>query len=665
MIRPACRGLTLILILGGTPALLRGAAPAAAGAGGPLVVLSSNPRYFSDGSGKAVYLTGSHVWQNLQDRGTVSPPPAFDYGAYLDFLQSRNHNFIRLWNWEQARWAPWTTGDEFATPLPFSRTGPGNALDGGPKFNLDQFNQGYFDRLRSRVIAARDRGIYVSIMLFEGWSIDNVGKGSGNPWPGHPFNGSNNVNGVDADLNGNGQGEESHTLANATVTSKQDAYVRKVVDTVNDLDNVLYEVANESGASVPGSTDWQYHLINLLHTYEAGKPKRHPVGMTFQYPNGNNSALFNSPAEWISPGSSGGYDSNPPAATGNKVILTDTDHIFGEGGDRSWVWKSFTRGLQPLFMDGGIETFPETADGRESARWAMGQSRSYADRMNLAMMTPRGDLTSTGYALANPGVEYLVYQSGSGGFSVSLGGGNYSVEWMNPSTGGTSTGAEVSGGGSVSFSAPFGGDAILYLKSTTPPPPPPPPGAGVGLRAEYYDTIDFTGPALVRTDATVDFSWGAGSPDASVGADTFSVRWTGTIQPQYSETYTFYTVSDDGVRLWVDGQLLIDHWDEHGSVEDSGSIALGAGQGYALKLEYFENGGDAVAKLMWGSAHQAKGTIPSSQLFPAPAGTAGGSTGSNGGGGGGGGSGGCGLTGLESLLALLLAAELRRKPFRP
>src|SRR5436190_2728831 len=450
--------------------VLLGAAPAPAA--GPLSVHPTNRRYFTDGSGKAIYLTGSHVWQNFQDRGTASPPPAFDYTAYLDFLQARNHNFIRLWNWEQARWAPWTTGEEYVTPLPFTRTGPGTALDGGAKFNLDQFNQAYFDRLRARVIAARDRGIYVSIMLFEGWSIDNVGKGSGNPWPGHPFNASNNVNGVNGDLNGNGQGEEIHTLASATVTSKQDGYVRKVVDTVNDLDNVLYEIANESGSTMPGSTNWQYHMIDLIHSYEAGKPKKHPVGMTFQYPNGNNSALFSSPADWISPNGAGGYDSNPPPSDGSKVILSDTDHIWGEGGDRSWVWKSFTRGIHTLFMDGGIETFPATNDWRESARRAMGQTRSYADRMNLAAMTPRGDLTSTGYALAAVGAEYLVYQAGAGAFTVNLAAGSYSAEWLNPATGAASAGGTFPGGSAVSFTPPFGGDAVLYLKAGSAPPPP-------------------------------------------------------------------------------------------------------------------------------------------------------------------------------------------------
>lgn len=139
---------------------------------GPLRVHPTNPRYFDDGSGKAIYLTGSHTWASFQDRGFGNPPPIFDFNGYLDFLGKYKHNFIRLWVWEQAFGAPWTTNDYYFHPLPYQRTGPGTASDGLPKFDLKQFNQAHFDRLRARVIAARDRGFYVSIMLFQGWSIE-------------------------------------------------------------------------------------------------------------------------------------------------------------------------------------------------------------------------------------------------------------------------------------------------------------------------------------------------------------------------------------------------------------------------------------------------------------------------------------------------------------
>jgi len=99
-------------------------------------------------------------------------------------------------------------------------------------------------------------------------------------------------------------------------------------------------------------------------------------------------------------------------------------------------------------------------------------------------------------------------------------------------------------------------------------------------------------------------------------ADTFSVRWTGLVSPRFSEVYTFYTESDDGVRLWVNGQLLIDNWTDHAPQEDSGTIELAAGKKYEIKMEMYENGGGAVARLFWESPSQTKEIVPQECLFP-------------------------------------------------
>ncbi len=141
-------------------------------------------------------------------------------------------------------------------------------------------------------------------------------------------------------------------------------------------------------------------------------------------------------------------------------------------------------------------------------------------------------------------------------------------------------------------------------------------GLGTGLRGDYYDNLDFTVPKLTRTDSTVNFDWGSGSPDSAISADTFSVRWTGQVQAQYSQTYTFYAHSDDGVRLWVNGRLLLNNWTDHSATENSGTIALAAGQKYDVRMDYYENGGLAVAKLLWSSPSTPKQTIPMSQLYP-------------------------------------------------
>jgi hypothetical protein len=166
------------------------------------------------------------------------------------------------------------------------------------RVRLTVFNQAYFDRLRQRVIMAGDRNIYVSIMLFNGWS-NAAKKGKyayNNPWLGHPFNRNNNINGIDGDPSNDESGLEIHTLQIPKITAIQERYVRKVIDTVNDLDNVLYEISNESDGGPP-CTAWQYHMIEAIKAYEATKPKQHPVGMTAESPNGTNAALLNSPAD--------------------------------------------------------------------------------------------------------------------------------------------------------------------------------------------------------------------------------------------------------------------------------------------------------------------------------------------------------------------------------
>lgn len=436
----------------------------------------ANQRYFTDGSGRAILLVGNHTWYTLQDGGATDPPTALDYTAYLDFLQSRNINFFRFFVWEQAKYSELVGSNWYYSPTIYQRTGPGNALDGKPKFNLSTFNQTFFDRLRQRVILAGQRGIYVSVQLFEGFSVENKGYGSApaSPWPGHPFNVNNNINSINGDPNSDGNGSEIQTLAIPAVTSLQDAYVKKVIDTVNDLDNVLFEICNES-AGTTASTQWQNHMIDLIHSYEATKAKQHPVGFTVEWPGGDNADLFASNADWISPNNGSGAYDDPPAADGSKIIINDTDHLCYPCGDRAFVWRSFTRGYHPAFMDPyDCEGDPSPAGCNPndptwvSLRLNLGYALSYANRMNLMAMTPRGDLATSGYALANPvasGAEYLVYLPSGGSVTVNLSAtpGTLTVEWFNPSTGATTSGGTTTGGTNRSFTAPFGGDAVLYI----------------------------------------------------------------------------------------------------------------------------------------------------------------------------------------------------------
>ena len=145
---------------------------------------------------------------------------------------------------------------------------------------------------------------------------------------------------------------------------------------------------------------------------------------------------------------------------------------------------------------------------------------------------------------------------------------------------------------------------------------PPPIGTGVGLRADYFDNMDFTGTRIRRIDPVIGFDWGTGQPDPAIGAEQFSVRWLGSVQARFSETYTFHTVSDDGVRLWVNGQAIIDNWTDHAPTENIGFIPLQAGQLYDIKMEMYENGGGATAQLFWSAPSVPREIIPSTQLYP-------------------------------------------------
>jgi Family of unknown function (DUF6298)/Protein of unknown function (DUF4038) len=435
---------------------------------GPLRVCRDNPRYFADKDGKAILLTGSHVWYNLVDMGPEDPPRPFDYEAYLKWMKRYNHNFMRMWTWEMVQWDTKANGAHarkdvtrfYAAPHPWLRTGEGKALDGKPKFDLTQFNPRYFERLRRRVEAAQRNGIYVSIMLFEGWAMQRIEGG----WKLHPFNPQNNVNGVNGDLNGDGKGLEVYELAVDAVTKIQKAYIRKVVDTVNDLDNVLYEISNENH---PASTPWQYAMIRYIHDYEKTMPLQHPVGMTFQFRGGKNETLFDSPADWISPNPEGGYRDNPPANDGRKVILTDTDHLWGIGGNQAWVWKSFTRGLNPIFMDpyDGLVLGKPFDPKFEPVRRSMGYARKLSLRLDLNNCKPLNGLSTTGYCLANPGNQYVVYQpNAKAQFNVKLEEGKYTAEWINPGTGKTVSKQQVATTEkTTAFSNPLNGDAVLFV----------------------------------------------------------------------------------------------------------------------------------------------------------------------------------------------------------
>lgn len=445
---------------------------------GPLRHNPLNPRYFTDERGKAIYLTGSHTWATLVEiKGEGDPD--FEWLGFLDMAQAHGHNFMRLWTWDHPKFAPWTDDVVYFDPMPYLRPGPGLALDGQPRFDLTQFNPIYFARLRQRITEAAKRGIYVAVMLFEGWCL-KWSVPTSDAWCSHPFNRANNVNDVDGDTNHDGKADV-YALESPAVLEHQQAYIRQVIDTVNEFDNVLYEVINEVENSERGF-QWQCAIVDFVREYERIKPKQHPIGITAEGGGQFNPVVFASNADWVSPGNgpNRAYRYDPPVADGSKVVLIDTDHLWGHGGNYRWAWKSFLRGLNPLFMDPWGPVPGRTRTGYAGAilnrrdyptyaslRIALGQTRRFAERMDLNTALPRNEFASSGYCLANLGVEYLVYVPDDDRVEVYLGiePKQFAVEWFNVLTGETVDGEPVQGGGTRHFTSPFGLESVLFLRA--------------------------------------------------------------------------------------------------------------------------------------------------------------------------------------------------------
>lgn len=140
---------------------------------------------------------------------------------------------------------------------------------------------------------------------------------------------------------------------------------------------------------------------------------------------------------------------------------------------------------------------------------------------------------------------------------------------------------------------------------------------GIGLRGEYFNNSDLTDHIITRIDPNINFNWGNKSPGWPIGRDNFSVRWTGQIKPRFSETYTFYTFENDGVRLWINDELIINSWASHPyTAKSRGSINLVGGAKYKIKAEYFESTGHAAIRLLWSSSSQPAEIVPQSSFYP-------------------------------------------------
>ena len=314
----------------------------------------------------------------------------------------------------------------------------------------------------------------------------------------------------------------------------------------------------------------------------------------------------------------GGYfQSISGQQTGNLVALDPTTGVL-DGGFR----PNEGNGIQSMAVSGG-RVFVGTGDELEGIEAFDAVSGQLAWRLGYGTHTPpEGDVQaidvsddgSTVYAGGhfNRMSEYERHRL----VAVDAATGTIDAQWSPYVAGGDlgvwaveSYGPHLYAGGD--FTGVANRPQARFTQFTDGPERPV-----MGLTGQYFDNIDFTGATITRTDPTVNYDWTNHAPPG-IGPDTWSARWSGRVKPANSETYTFHTTSDDGVRLWVGGKLIIDNWTDHAPTENQGTITLTAGQLYDVRMEYYENGGGAVAKLWWSSARQGKQIVPQSRLYPA------------------------------------------------
>jgi hypothetical protein len=297
-----------------------------------LEVHPSNPRWLtSDGGERALVLTGAHTWSLFQDYDFDRP---FKANRYLGGLHERGHNFTRGWFWE----------DGFYSPLPYAQ------VDGEYRLSAP-YSKEYLKRLRKRIRAARRRGLFISVMLFQGWSMDDrSGLRDPGPWSENPYNRNNTSESVS---------KQQSALHIGNAQKQQLEYVSFLARNLCARSNVVWEIVNEAHPDSLGTANassWQRKILQHLRS-ECGSrltwvscPDQ--SGLTGAERSGLTEIMMSMNSDLVTPcRPDAGFVENPAVADGLKVVVADTDHFIPEEVTPQWVWRAFLRGQHPIFMD--------------------------------------------------------------------------------------------------------------------------------------------------------------------------------------------------------------------------------------------------------------------------------------------------------------------------
>lgn len=338
-----------------------------------------------------------------------------------------------------------------------------------------------------------------------------------------------------------------------------------------------------------------------------------------------------------------GENSNPPNSQtlNNRLgkllrinpdgsIPTDNPFFASATGDNRSIYglglrNPFTFAFQPgsgrLFVnDVGQSTWEEIDEIFAGANygWPTTEGATADPRFRSPLFAyPHGSGDSSGCAITGG----TFYDPSSAQFPSSYVGkyffSDYCNNWIRVLDPATATAQTFATAATVPVDLQVGPEGSLYYLTYEPGAVGRIRAVPGGLTAQYFDNIDFTQLKLTRIDAALDFDWGWGSPSPLLGGDTFSVRWVGSIVPEFSEAYTLYTSSDDGIRLKLNGVTVINNFTDHAPFQNTYKTSvLTAGTAYPIQVDYYENGGGAVAKLLWSSASQPKQVVPQARLRP-------------------------------------------------
>lgn len=481
----------------------------------PISLHPHNSHYFLWRGEPTVFITSAEHYGALLNLD-------FDFRKYIDTLSEEGMNMTRIFSGAYCEPdGAFNISRNTLAPLegkfiaPWKRSGVTGYKNGGNKFDLNRWDEAYFQRLRNLVRYASTKGVAVEFTFFCPMYAEAQ-------WELSPMNIQNNVNGV-GKLDRN---DVYNLQKNGDLLAYQEALTRKLVRELNPFDNVILEIANEpyfGGVTM----EWQHHIADIMVETESTLPNKHLISQNIA----NNKALILDPHPAISVFNF--HYATPPEAVGmnfhwNRVIGDNETGFRGNADEpyRKEAWDFILAG-------GGLFNHLDYsfATGFEDGRYKYPSTQ------------PGGG--NTGFRQQMRALSEFIQ--------------SFDFIQMRPDS------SVIVGG------IPEGGTARALVKKNE-------------AIAIYMVNEGTTGP--------------------------WSVRWTGMIQCPSDGEYSFHTFSNDGVRLWLDNQLLINNWTDHGETEDIAKTTLSKNRTKSVKLEYFYNGGQGVMKLWWTRPDGVKEPVP-------------------------------------------------------